>query len=91
MSLHARQEPSGEAGFALIEVVVSALIVVMTTGAVFTLLNASGKAGAEALAERGANRSLIHVDWMIGSAQVDVDGIAADGTADPLLRGGEFV
>src|SRR6185437_1070699 len=47
MSLHARQEPSGDAGFALIEVVVSALIVVMTTGAVFTLLNASGKAGAE--------------------------------------------
>ena len=47
MSSHARQLPSGEAGFALIEVVVSALIVVMTTGAVFTLLNASGKAGAE--------------------------------------------
>jgi aminopeptidase len=50
-----------------------------------------GKAGAEALAVRGANRSLIHVDWMIGSSQVDVDGIAADGTADPLLRNGEFV
>jgi type II secretory pathway pseudopilin PulG len=47
MSSHARQVLSGEAGFALIEVVVSALIVVMTTGAVFTLLNASGKAGAE--------------------------------------------
>lgn len=43
----ARNTPTGEVGFALIEVVVSALIVVMTTGAVFTLLNASGKAGAE--------------------------------------------
>jgi aminopeptidase len=50
-----------------------------------------GKAGAEALAARGANRSLIHVDWMIGSPQVDVDGVAADGTAEPLLRSGEFV
>jgi aminopeptidase len=50
-----------------------------------------GKAGAEALAARGANRSLIHVDWMIGSPQVDVDGIAADGVVEPLLRNGEFV
>lgn len=47
MFSRARQTPATEAGFALIEVVVSALIVVMTTGAVFTLLNASGRAGAE--------------------------------------------
>jgi len=50
-----------------------------------------GKAGAEALAARGANRSLIHVDWMIGSPQVDVDGITVGGVAEPLLRNGEFV
>jgi aminopeptidase len=42
------------------------------------------------LARRGANRSLIHVDWMIGSAEIDVDGIAADGEAAPLMRKGEW-
>lgn len=44
----------------------------------------------DALAARGANRSLIHVDWMIGSAETDVDGIRADGTSEPLMRGGEW-
>ena len=38
----------------------------------------------------GANDSLIHVDWMIGSDKVDVDGIAQDGKAEPLMRGGEW-
>ncbi len=40
---------------------------------------------------RGANRSLIHIDWMIGSPGVDVDGISADGTAAPLMHAGEWV
>jgi aminopeptidase len=39
----------------------------------------------------GANRSLIHVDWMIGSAETDVDGVHEDGRAEPLMRGGEWV
>jgi aminopeptidase len=39
----------------------------------------------------GANSSLIHVDWMIGSAEMSVDGIAADGAAEPLMRAGEWV
>ena len=39
---------------------------------------------------RGGNSSLIHVDWMIGSAEVDVDGIGADGSAVPVMRGGEW-
>jgi aminopeptidase len=28
---------------------------------------------------------------MIGSGQVDVDGLRADGTAEPLMRAGEWV
>jgi aminopeptidase len=39
----------------------------------------------------GANSSLIHVDWMIGSAEMDVDGIADDGSAEPLMRAGEWI
>jgi aminopeptidase len=46
---------------------------------------------AEQLAALGANASLIHVDWMIGSGEMDVDGVAADGTAEPLMRKGEWV
>lgn len=45
----------------------------------------------EQLASRGANSSLIHVDWMIGSNRIDVDGISAAGDAEPLLRAGEWV
>ena len=45
---------------------------------------------AEELASKGANRSLIHIDWMIGSGEVDVDGIRSDGGAEPLMRRGEW-
>jgi len=43
------------------------------------------------LATKGANSSLIHVDWMIGSGEMDVDGIAADGSSEPLMHKGEWV
>lgn len=43
------------------------------------------------LAAKGANDSLIHVDWMIGSEKLDIDGITTSGTAEPLIRGGEWV
>jgi aminopeptidase len=44
----------------------------------------------EQLAAKGANDSLIHVDWMIGSKELDIDGITASGTAEPLMRSGEW-
>jgi len=43
------------------------------------------------LAGLGANSSLIHVDWMIGSGAMDVEGIGADGSSEPLMRAGEWV
>ena len=36
------------------------------------------------------NHSKIHVDFMIGSPELDVDGITAGGDAVPLLRGGAW-
>ena len=45
----------------------------------------------EQLAARGANSSLIHVDWMIGANRIDVDGTTAKGDAEPVMRAGEFL
>lgn len=43
------------------------------------------------IAARGGNSSLIHVDWMIGSDAMDVDGLDAQGEARPLIRSGEWI
>ena len=56
-----------------------------------TCLKNGDKLNPEELAKLGANESLIHVDWMIGSGKMDVDGIAAAGEAEPLIRQGEWV
>jgi len=45
----------------------------------------------ELLAARGANESLIHVDWMIGSGKLDIDGLTSTGAVEPLMRQGEWV
>ena len=45
----------------------------------------------EQLAAKGANDSLIHVDWMIGSGELEIDGITASGSAEPVMRAGEWV
>ncbi|SDP41295.1 aminopeptidase T. Metallo peptidase. MEROPS family M29 [Phyllobacterium sp. YR620] len=42
------------------------------------------------VAARGGNKSLIHIDWMIGSGEIDVDGINKDGSAVPVMRKGEW-
>ena len=44
----------------------------------------------EQVAAQGGNKSFIHIDWMIGSDQTDVDGIHADGRRVPVFRKGEW-
>jgi aminopeptidase len=38
----------------------------------------------------GGNTSINHVDFMIGSPQMDIDGIKEDGTHEPVMRQGEW-
>jgi aminopeptidase len=44
----------------------------------------------EQIAAQGGNKSLIHIDWMIGSDKTDIDGIRADGSRLPVFRKGEW-
>jgi len=48
------------------------------------------KMSDEDYAARGGNSSLNHIDFMIGNSQMDVDGINADGTREPVMRTGEW-
>lgn len=44
----------------------------------------------EQIKAQGGNSSLIHIDWMIGSDKVDIDGIKPDGSKVPVMRKGEW-
>ena len=43
------------------------------------------------ISKRGGNSSMIHIDWMIGSDQINVDGIDQSGNSIPIFRKGEWV
>jgi len=38
----------------------------------------------------GGNQSAVHVDFMIGSKELDIDGITRDGNTEPIMRKGEW-
>jgi len=44
----------------------------------------------EELKENGLNQSITHVDFMIGSSEMDIDGILEDGTVIPIFRNGNW-
>ena len=44
----------------------------------------------EEFAKHGGNHSLVHIDFMIGSDKLDIDGISKDGKSEAILRKGEW-
>ena len=48
------------------------------------------KLSPKEIAARGGNKSMIHIDWMIGSDQIDIDGLDVDGGRTPVFRKGEW-
>jgi aminopeptidase len=48
------------------------------------------KLTSDEIAARGGNKSMIHIDWMIGSDRIDIDGVDADGGWTPVFRKGEW-
>ena len=43
----------------------------------------------EEVVARGGNSSMIHVDWMIGSGAINIDGLDTEGNKIPVFRNGE--
>jgi aminopeptidase len=53
-------------------------------------LTGGEKLSDEEFLAAGGNNSLTHVDFMIGSPKMDIDGIKEDGSPEPVMRKGEW-
>lgn len=60
-------------------------------GSAYSFCIEGGKTMArEELVKRGLNQSITHVDFMVGSEVMDIDGIHDDGSSEPVFRGGNW-
>ncbi|ASN03990.1 aminopeptidase [Virgibacillus necropolis] len=55
-----------------------------------TNLEGGADMDSEALDKHGVNDSLTHVDFMIGSENLDIDGVMQDGTTEAVFRNGTW-
>ena len=63
----------------------------LALGASYPFSVAGGtKMSDEELLDHGMNVSQTHVDFMVGSADMDIDGIKKDGTIVPVFRNGDW-
>ncbi|MFD1204459.1 MULTISPECIES: aminopeptidase [Sporosarcina] len=63
----------------------------LAIGSAYSFCIEGGKTmSTEELEKHGLNQSITHVDFMIGSAEMDIDGITADGQVEPVFRQGNW-
>lgn len=63
----------------------------LAIGAAYRFTLSGGSAmDDEAFARAGGNQSSLHQDFMIGSAELNVDGVCPDGTLEAVMRHGEW-
>lgn len=55
-----------------------------------TCVKEGAQMSSEELKKAGLNTSITHVDFMIGSGEMDIDGVLEDGTTEPVFRNGEW-
>ena len=58
--------------------------------AIFKAVPWAGDLSPEERSARGVNTSSLHTDFMIGSDELEIDGVTADGEAVPILREGTW-
>lgn len=64
----------------------------LALGSAYTFTLAGGETmDDETFEAAGGNRSAAHVDFMIGSGELDIDGVRRGGDVEPLMRAGEWV
>lgn len=63
----------------------------LAIGSAYAFCIEGGKSmSRDELKAHGLNESITHVDFMIGSEQMNIDGITADGQAEPVFRNGNW-
>ncbi len=63
----------------------------LAIGAAYAFTLQGGEAMTpEEFEQAGGNRSATHVDFMIGSGELDVEGVLPDGSVEPVMRAGEW-
>ena len=55
-----------------------------------TSVQGGAKMDRDQLEDAGLNRSNVHVDFMVGNGEMNIDGIKEDGTVVPIFRNGEW-
>ncbi len=53
-------------------------------------MEGGGEMSEDEFQGNGGNTSLVHVDFMIGSGKMDIDGVNKDGSVEPIMRQGEW-